>query len=39
MEITKEFDKVALKNHTADVIKPFACSKDHIIGHPYIRVH
>ena len=37
IEITKEFDKVALISATADDIKHFACFKDYIIVNPYIK--
>ncbi|KAK8900271.1 hypothetical protein M9Y10_002594 [Tritrichomonas musculus] len=36
IEITKEFDKVALISATADDIKHFACFKDYIIINPHI---
>ena len=36
IEITKEFDKVALLSATADDIKQFACFRDYIIVNPRI---
>lgn len=36
IEITKEFDKVALLSATADDIKQFACFRDYIIVKPRI---
>ena len=36
IEITKEFDKVALISATADDIKHFACFRDYIIVNPCI---
>ena len=36
IEITKEFDKVALISATADDIKHFACFRDYIIVNPHI---
>ena len=36
IEITKEFDKVALISATADDIKNFACFRDYIIVNPHI---
>lgn len=37
IEITKEFDKVALVNFTADNIKNFTCYRDYIIFNPCIN--
>ena len=36
IEITKEFDKVALISATAEDIKNFACFRDYIIVNPCI---
>ena len=38
IEITKEFDKVALISATAEDIKHFACFKEYIIVNPCIKV-
>ena len=37
IEITKEFDKVALISATAEDIKHFACFRDYIIVNPCIN--
>ena len=37
IEITKEFDKVALISATADDIKHFVCFRDYIIVNPFIN--